>query len=129
MFEKASRLKLRVDSSKGSLAVEDLWDLPLTSTAGKANLDAMAVALFVKVKETNEVSFVTPKEDTSSLDRLRFDIVKHILDVKLAERDAAKIAADNREKKRQLQEIIHGKENQALQDMPLADLRKMIDSL
>ena len=35
MFQKASRLKLRFDSPKGLLSVEDLWDLPLTSAGNR----------------------------------------------------------------------------------------------
>lgn len=129
MFATATRIKLRFESPKGALSVEDLWDLPLTSNTGRANLDDMAVGLFRKVKASGDVSFVTSREDTASADRLKFDIVKHILDTRVAERDAAKAAAQAREKKQQLMDIINQKENQALADMPLDELRKMVDSL
>lgn len=46
MFIKASRTKLRFESPKGLLSVEDLWDLPLISTMGKANLDDIAKTAF-----------------------------------------------------------------------------------
>ena len=42
MFEKASRLKLRFSTSIGMLSAEDLWDLPLSSRNGTANLDDVA---------------------------------------------------------------------------------------
>ena len=51
MFEKASRAKIRFETSKGSLTVEDLWDLPLTSNTGKADLDDIARGLHSQLKE------------------------------------------------------------------------------
>lgn len=129
MFEQAVRNKLRFPTPQGSLSVEDLWDLPLTSTTGKANLDALAVNLFKKVKERSEVSFVTPKEDSSSEDQLKFDIVKHVLDIKLAERTKAHEAAQAKERRQKLLEVIDRKENKALEDMPLDELRKMVEGL
>ncbi len=42
LFERASRIGLRVASSKGMLMVEDLWSIPLTSKTGALNLDEIA---------------------------------------------------------------------------------------
>ena len=61
MFEQASRLKLRFTTARGSLSVEDLWDLPLTSTTGKPNLDDIAKSLNRELRATSEeTSFVEP---------------------------------------------------------------------
>ena len=38
LFEKAVRTKLRFETSKGQLSLEEVCDLPLTSTTGKTNL-------------------------------------------------------------------------------------------
>lgn len=51
IFEQTSRLKLRFDTTKGMLTAEDLWDLPLTSDAGKANLDDVAQSLHRELKD------------------------------------------------------------------------------
>ena len=57
VFEVASRQKLRFDTARGQVSAEDLWDLPLTSTTGKPNLDAIAVDLHNKMSQSN-LSFV-----------------------------------------------------------------------
>jgi hypothetical protein len=134
MFVYASRIKLRFNSPRGLLTVEDLWDLPLQSTSGKANLDDIAKALFKKLQET-EVSFVKPEgtaaDDKSEVLRTQvaLDIVKHIIAVKIAERDEAAAATRNRQRKQHILGIIAQKENEALLGSSLDDLRKMLDEI
>lgn len=60
MFQQATRLKLRFSTSQGQLTVEDLWDIPLTSTRN-ASLDSIAIDLHIQAKGASDiVSFVTP---------------------------------------------------------------------
>ena len=129
MFEKADRMKLRFETPKGPLAAEDLWDLPLTSTTGKANLDDIAKGLFRQLKESGEVSFVQPAKTTDTATQLKFDIVKHIIEVRVAERDAAALAQANKEKKQLILGIIAQKENEALSQTSLDELRAMVQSM
>lgn len=130
MFEKASRLKLRFDTVKGQLSTEDLWDLPLTSQTGKVNLDDIAKDLFRRLKnEGDSISFVTPVGASDSTMQLKFDIVKHIIDVKVTERDAAAQAASKRDQKQRILEVIAQKENEQLLGSSLEDLRRMAESL
>jgi len=129
MFEKASRLKLRFDSPKGFLSVEDLWDLPLTSQTGKANLDDIARGLHKQLKNSEDVSFVVKEHKSDETIQLKFDIIKHVIDVKLADNESARIAKDNKEKKQQLLAIISHKENEQLLNMPLDELKKIVDSM
>lgn len=128
MFEKASRQKLRFESAKGTLAVEDLWDLPLTSQTGKANLDEIARQLYKKVKENTEISFVTPTaEDSESQQKL--DIVKHIIDVRLRETEAASQARIKAETKQKILEIMDRKKDEALSNASLEELQARLNSL
>jgi hypothetical protein len=130
MFEKASRLKLRFDTTKGQLSAEDLWDLPLTSQTGKANLDDLAKDLFRTLKNEGEtISFVTPVGGSDRTVQLKFDIVKHVIDVRVAERDEAAQAASKRDQKQRILEVIAQKENEALLGSSLEDLRRMAESL
>lgn len=93
MFQQASRLQLRFSSPKGELTTEDLWLLPLTSATGKANLDDIAKGLFRALKSDENVSFVAPERKSDPRTQLAFDIVKHIIDVRVAENAAAAAAA------------------------------------
>lgn len=130
MFEKASRLKLRFDTAKGQLSAEDLWDLPLTSQTGKVNLDDLAKDLFRTLKNEGEtISFVTPVGGGDRTVQLKFDIVKHVIDVRVAERDEAAQAASKRDQKQRILEVIAQKENEALLGSSLEDLRRMAESL
>lgn len=129
MFEKAIRQKLRFQTDKGLLTVEDLWDLPLTSHHGRTNLDDVARKLHSQLKNDNNVSFVVKEHKSDESVQLAFDVVKHIIDVKLVERDAANLAAATKEKKQQIMQLIVNKEQSALAEMPLDELRKMVEAM
>jgi len=130
MFEQATRQKLRFDSPKGLLSVEDLWDLPLTSKAGHANLDDIAKDLNHQLKSSSEeISFVTPVESSNTTLQLEFNVVKHIIDVRVAERDKAALEAERRAKKQKIMAIIDQKQDEALSASSLEDLQKQLESL
>ena len=129
MFEKASRQKLRFETAKGCLSAEDLWELPLTSNTGKINLDDIARALHSKLKNSEDVSFVVKERKSDESVQLAFDIVKHIIEVKLVERDAASLAASNKAKKQELMALISSKEQSALAELPIDELRKMVEAM
>lgn len=123
MFVKASRLKLKFDTSKGRISVEDLWDLPLTA------LDTLAKSLNKEVKESSEESFIKIKTSANTLATLRFEIVKHIIEVKLNEAEAAQKRAENKERKAQILALIAEKQNKELSEKSIADLMKELESL
>ena len=89
LFEQASRQKLRFKVN-GLVSVEDLWDLSL------AQLDTLAKDLRRQSRETEE-SFIEEKKSDSTLE-LRFEIVKHIITTRLAERQARADAKDREAK-------------------------------
>lgn len=129
MFETAARLKLRFNSPKGELTVEDLWDLPLTSTVNKPNLDDIAKELHGQI-DTNKVgSFVRKTTAVSQVDQLKFDIVLHVINVRLAENEAALKAAETKAKKQQIMELIQRKETEQLAGSSLEDLRALLDAM
>ena len=130
IFESASRLKLRFPSPKGLLTVEDLWDLPLTSTTGKANLDTIACTLHAEIERQPKVSFVV--KQGSALDqtnKLSLDVVIHIIEVRLAENEQKKQVEARREQKQQLLEIIAKKEAEQLYGSSFDELRARVATL
>lgn len=128
MFEKAFRLKLRFNTPKGLLTIEDLWDLPLTSNTGKACLDDLARKLHT-LNNTTVPSFVTKASAVDEIEKLKFDIVVHIINVRLAEAQTATDARINRERKQQLMSLIEQKQNEQLSALSIDELRKMVEVL
>ena len=127
MFEEASRLKLRFDSPKGNLMVEDLWDLPLSGNG--PNLDKIAIGLSRQLKEENTESFIVTSKKANTTLQLKFDVVKHIIDVRLAENEAAKVKAETRAKKERILAIIDRKQNEVLEGTSMEELQKMVAGL
>ncbi len=124
-FEQASRLGLRFETSKGLISTEDLWNLPLQSRAGNVSLDGIAKALN-KVLKDDDVSFVAPKTTTNSVNQLRFDIVKHVIDSRLQEQDEAQKAQESKEKRQKIMEIIAEKEDNSLKSLSVDELKAML---
>jgi hypothetical protein len=129
MFEKAARLKLRFDTPGGALSAEDLWDLPLTSTRGRANLDDIARGLHKQLKSGDDVSFVIPEQKSDETIQLKFDLIKHVIDTRLVENRAALEAKDRAEKKQKILAIMADKQDEGLRNMSLEELQGLVASM
>jgi hypothetical protein len=127
MFEKASRMKLRFETTRGNLTTEDLWDLPLTSKSGFC-LDEVAKSLNRKIKDGEDESFVVEKSEEDNTLNLMFSIVKHIIKVRLDEIKARKNAIEAKEKKRQIMDLIEEKKKDSLKNLSIEELEKMINN-
>lgn len=130
MFDKATRMKLRFSTGKGNITVEDLWELPLAGNGG-LSLDAIAKDVNRQIKDADDESFVeAPKPNPEMIkNKLRLDIVKHIIKVKLEENDAAKKKAERKERKEKLLRAIAAKQDESLQQASLEELQAMVDEL
>jgi hypothetical protein len=129
LFEKASRLKLRFDSTQGQLSVEDLWDLPLSATKGRTCLDDLAVGLDKALKEAGTTSFVKKATRINETLRLKFDLVLRVIEVRQAEAEAADLKQVNAEKKQKLLELLAKKKDAALEGLTAEELEKQINAL
>jgi hypothetical protein len=127
IYEKATRWKLRYATPLGPLTTEDLWDLPLliTKRGEKACLNDLAKTLNKELKSEEEVDFVVVKEDNKEL-RCAFEVVKHIIEVKIRERDAAEKARETKATKAKMLEILADKEMEDLRGKTADELRGLI---
>lgn len=129
MFIKAARQKIRFSTARGNLTVEDLFDLPLTSNTGKANLDDIAKGLHRLLKEDTEISFVNQTKPEDSINTLSFEIVKYVIGVKLEERRAAYLDAEKSATRQRIMAMIEQKKDAALGEKSVDDLEALLKSL
>ena len=122
IFEYATRNKLRFPY-KGSISVEDLWDLT------PASLDSIYKVLNKQVKQEQEESLLTVKQETDSNLDVQIAIIKYIVSTKLQEKEAHTKAAAMKQRRDELAAIISEKETQALKDLPVDELRKMLQEV
>lgn len=128
MFQQAARLKLRFPTTRGSISTEDLWDLPLTSIKAP-NLDNIAIALNKELIESNNESFVVNTIKTSVETQLRFDIVKHVIGVRIQENLEKSLTREKADKKKEILALIAEKQKDALGDQSIAALTAMLKDL
>ena len=122
MFETASRRKYRYPY-KGMITTEDLWTLKVQQ------LDEVYKALNAKAKLMDEESLLTTKSSEDEDLTNMINIVKHIVAVKVAEANAAKLAIANREQKQRILEIIDAKKNAQLSELSVEELQAMVNKL
>lgn len=133
IFERATRLKARFASPQGQLTVEDLWDLPLTSSAGRANLNDIAVRLDTQIEEAQGKSFVKSAVTKQSvgirLQQLMLEVVKHVIAVKEADNEEAVEVRAKKEKKDVLLEALAKAEARETDAKTPEEIRAMIAAL
>ena len=129
-FAKATKMKLRFETSKGALDVEDIWDLPLLSPNGVC-LDNLAIQLKRACEESATESFVKkaiPNAATIA-NNLRFQIVKYVIEKKITAQDAAVKREETQAKKAKILAALANKQDEALTQASEEDLKKMLDDL
>lgn len=129
LFIFATRHKLRFSSVRGELPVEQLWDAPLRSR-DDFNLNVIAKVANRALKELTEESFVeTAKTAELARREAAMEIVKHVIDVKLTEEEAAKRRATSKQERAALLQALAEKQAGALSALSVEDLQKRIAAL
>ena len=122
IFEYAVRNKVRFPF-KGMISVEDLWDLSLT------NLDSIYKTLNKQIKQNDEESLLSTKTNIDTELEVQIEIIKHIVSVKLAEKEARESELARKEQKQKIMSIIAAKEDEALRNSSVEDLKNMLENL
>lgn len=132
LIEIAVRNNLTFKSTTGDLLPQDLFGLPLTSTrANAASLDAIALSLNAELEASTGkvVSFVKPTPTKTDFTQVKFDLVKAILDEKIAERDAAAAAATKRERAQAIMAELAKRDGEKITTASEADLKAELAAL
>ena len=129
LFLQATREKFRFQSNKGDLSVEQLWDLPLTSRTG-FDLDTVAKTVNADLKASNEESFVNVNNNPAvSRLQAKLEVVKAIIEVKLAQAEATKKHAEKVAERQRLMEVLHSKKDQELQGLSVEEIERRLSQL
>jgi hypothetical protein len=129
IFEEAAKRKLRFESVKGALTVEQLFDLPLTSD-NNFNLRAIGQHYLGAITKTKVSDFLTGEEVKATLDdELRLSILSHIRDTRKNELDERQNAAANKRRREQLLAVLAEKENEKLKNMTSAQIEEELAKL
>lgn len=123
LFEKASRQQLRFSVGIGLITTEDLWELKLE------DLNKLAKSLNKQVKEAGEEDFITTKSKANTELELKFELVKYVISVKIAEKEEKALRAEKLAKKVKIQEILDRKKDGALEAKSIEDLEAELAGL
>jgi|JI7StandDraft_1071085.scaffolds.fasta_scaffold15538_2 hypothetical protein len=121
-FKEATKQKLRFTTTKGSLSVEQLWDLSVEE------LDTLAVSLEKEYGESGKKSFLVTKSVKDKKTKLMFDVALEVLTTKLEEAEVAAKKKEDKEHNDKIFELIAQKQDDKLKGMSVAELKKQIRS-
>ena len=119
MYKEATRLKLRFQTLRGPLSIENLWDLSMEE------LDVLAVKLQQEYKESGKKSFLVKKSKKDKELKLKFDITLDILTTKVEEAAAAADANEIKRHNTRIDELIAQKQEEELKSLSVEELEKL----
>jgi hypothetical protein len=130
IFLRASRLRLRFGSPNGQLSVEDIWDIPLSTTrSNKASLENIGAPLLARQRELAEGASIfaetTPSPEKTKVD-LQVAILREVAQIRQAENKAKTQAAAKASEKARLEQLIREREGN---ELPLDELKKQLAEL
>lgn len=122
MYKQASKIKLRFETPKGLLNVEQLWGLK-ESQLKELILDAKSK--LVKVEDFEDLSFLDLVSKENEFDKLRFDILVDIYKTKQEAINKQKELQENKMYNAMIDEIIAEKQNESLKSLSVEELLKL----
>lgn len=121
-FKKASKEKLRFNTTKGVLSVEQLWDLTLTDLSALIK----GVNKLLKGIDDDSLGFLDAQNTVDETQQLRFDVLKDIYLTKKADNEAARTAKETRERNQKILGLIAEKKEESLKGKTIEELEAML---
>lgn len=129
IFETASRTALRFATNRGQISTEDLWSIPLQSKSGY-DLDNIAKEHNAALKGVTDESFVVTADHPQKAEyALKLEIIKHVIAVKLAERQASANAAAKAAERQKLLAVLEKHQTTALESMSIEQVQARLAEL
>ena len=122
MFERAVREKTRFNF-RGSISVEDLWDLSLT------NLDKIYGELESELEKLPKKSLLSNNSEQRDDIEFKQSIIAYIVTVKQSEIEDNAQKAEKAAKKQKLLAIIESKQNESYNNMSIEELTALVNNL
>ena len=119
LFEKATVGKYRYQF-KGIITTEDLFDLSINQ------LDFIFKTLNSELKQSSEESLLQVKTSGDEELETKIAIIKYIVNQKVETQKAKAEEVQNREKREKILAIIESKQDEALQNLSVEELQKLI---
>lgn len=130
IYKAAAKRKLRFPSSRGALTVEQVMDLPMTSTTGRLSIKAIATPIAEKLQKGKSSLldfFNAPATDPEA--SLQMAIIEDIVATKQQENIAKSSAKAKETEKAQLQTLLVAKKAEAMGALSVAELEAKIKAL
>lgn len=129
IYKKASKKKLRFNTSRGVLSVENLWDLSKEEIRHEVIVARNIARKSEGEINDSELSFLdSPVKTKETDDELRFEILKDIYLTKKAAEEKAQRRAEIKEKNKKILDLIARKQDEALEKKSISQLEKMLES-
>lgn len=122
MYKQASKLGLRIQTNRGVLAVEQLWQL------GQSDLSnaIKTVKKVLKKTDDDELSFLEDSKVVDVENQLRFDILKDVYLTKKSELEAIRNEAETKAHNQKILALIAEKQEGKLRNMSEDELKALL---
>jgi len=128
----AVRKKVRFETGRGNISVEDVCDLPLTAEDDKLSIDLLGKAVTNAIRDNEgNGDFVAKKEETKEVNilKVKLKILERIRDYKIERASMAEKATLTKAKKQKLVEILEKKRGEDLESHTTEEIEAMIADL
>lgn len=133
IFEKAAREKIRFNTSRGVLSIEDVYQLPVESpaTGNQPRIDLKTIRIDLEKEKSPNLSdsFFSKKSKIDETLELKIALIEHIAAIKIAEAEAAAKEKENKSLEQKLIGFLEEQQDASLRSLSPDELKAKIASL